>query len=251
MMIEQPWSGSLSRRQRVATAATVAALHLALGFALFAGFGDRLSAVAERTLEVIDLTPPPPPAVERRPMPKRQAQRPAGEAAPPNLKQNPTEIVAPPPIVPPLVPPPPVVVAPVAGTGAAPDAGAAAVVGPGTGAGGVGDGRGSGGAGDGDGGGGNDGYTPPRQTRGRLRNSDYPQVAGEAGVSGRVSVRYLVEENGAVTECEITRSSGNAELDQTTCRLIKERFKFRPSRDGRGNPVASYVVENHSWEVEG
>lgn len=247
MTAEHSWSGSLSRRQRVATAATVAALHLVIGFALFAGWGDRLSAVAERTLEVIDLAPPPPPAVERRLAPRRQAERPAGEAAPPNLKQNPTEIVAPPPVL--LIePPPPVVAAPVAGTGAAPDAGAAPVVGPGTGAGGFGDGRGSGGAGNGDGGGGDDGGTPPRQLRGALRNSDFPDGIG---VGGRVSVRYVINIDGRVSDCEIDRSSGNAELDATTCRLITERYRFRPARDSRGRPEAYIGVENHDWVVEG
>ena len=248
MMIEQPWSGSLSRRQRIVTAATVAALHLALGFALFAGWGDRIAAVAERTLAVIDLTPMPPPVVvERRPLPQRKAERPAGEAAPPNLKQNPTEIVAPPPVLP-IEPPPPVVAAPVAGTGAAPDAGAAPVIGPGTGAGGVGNGRGSGGAGDGDGGGGDDGDTPPRQLRGALRNSDFPEGIG---VGGRVSVRYVINIDGRVSDCKIDRSSGNAELDATTCRLITERYRFRPARDSRGRPEAYIGVENHDWVVEG
>ena len=250
MMIEQPWSGSLSRRQRIVTAATVAALHLALGFALFAGWGDRIAAVAERTLAVIDLTPMPPPVVvERRPLPQRKAERPAGEAAPPNLKQNPTEIVAPPPVLP-IEPPPPVVAAPVAGTGAAPDAGAAPVIGPGTGAGGVGNGRGSGGAGDGDGGGGDDGGTPPRQLRGALRASDYPSVAFTSGTALRIAVRYLVEINGRVTDCDVTRSSGVAELDEITCRLIRERYRFRPARDERGEPVPSYVVDTNSWFLE-
>ena len=246
MTIEQPWSGSLSRRQRIAAAATVAALHLALGFALFAGWGDRLAAVAERTLDVIDLAPPPPPAVERRPLPQRQAERRAGEAAPPNLKQNPTEIVAPPPVLP-IEPPPPVVAAPVAGTGVAPDAGAAPVAGPGTGAGGFGDGRGSGGAGEGDGG---DGGTPPRQLRGTLRASDYPSVAFTSGTALRIAVRYLVEINGRVTDCDVTRSSGVAELDEITCRLIRERYRFRPARDERGEPVPSYVVDTNSWFLE-
>jgi periplasmic protein TonB len=239
------WTGTLSRRERATTAAVVVGLHLALGWALLTTRGADVTKALESALDVILIEPLPPPLVSPSP-PERRSERKSGEAAPPDLVNKPAPIVAPPPIIPPIAPPPPVVTAPVAGAGAAPEVGAASVPGPGPGAGGIGTGRGGGGAGEGD----DDGYTPPRQIRGRLRNSDYPQNLGVAGVGGRVSVRYLVETDGRVTECEVTRSSGNAELDATTCRLITERFRFRPSRDGRGRPVASYVVENHSWVVE-
>ena len=43
---------------------------------------------------------------------------------------------------------------------------------------------------------------------------------------------------------------GNDALDDTTCRLIEERFRFDPSRDPQGRPVESMVVENHSWEID-
>lgn len=221
-------------------------LHVLLGFALLHAVSPGFSAAVDRTIIVVELVKPsPPPSQPTRPA--RRTERKSGKAAPPNLKQEPTPVVAPPPVLPVMIPT--IVTAPIAGSGAAPDAGAARVPGPGTGAAGQGDGRGAGEGGDGDGAG-DEGYVPPRQIRGRLRNSDYPQDLGVAGVGGRVSVRYLVETDGRVTECEITRSSGNAELDATTCRLITERFVFRPSRDGRGRPVASYVVENHSWVVE-
>jgi protein TonB len=39
-------------------------------------------------------------------------------------------------------------------------------------------------------------------------------------------------------------------LDETTCRLIEERFRFEPSRDRSGRPVRSRIVENHEWDVE-
>jgi protein TonB len=80
--------------------------------------------------------------------------------------------------------------------------------------------------------------------------SDLPRSADEAGVGGTVGVRYLVDTAGRVVQCAITRSSGNAELDATACRLIMQRFRFYPSRDGSGRPVRAYVVENHSWDIE-
>ncbi|HWT13829.1 MAG TPA: energy transducer TonB, partial [Allosphingosinicella sp.] len=123
-----------------------------------------------------------------------------------------------------------------------------------TGSGGLGDGTGSGG--DGGGGGGGGGYgdgrglSPPRWLRGRIRDSDYPPGLGEAGIGGTVSVRYTVETDGRVSGCMVTRSSGSGALDRTTCRVIEERFRFDPSRDGRGRPIRSQIVENHEWVVE-
>jgi protein TonB len=92
--------------------------------------------------------------------------------------------------------------------------------------------------------------TPKRLIRGRLKDSDYPRAAKDALVSGTVSVRYVVAVSGRVTDCTVTTSSGNAELDETTCRLIKDRFRFKPSKDEDGTPVDSIIVENHSWLID-
>lgn len=242
MIADSEWSGSLSRSRRATVAAAVVAIHALAALALFQ---DRIAgsqSLRERVMDVIDLERPPPPV--EKPRTDLQKRSRSGEAAPPNLKNVPTDIVAPPPVLPPIVVP--VVTAPVAGPGSAANAGAALAAGPGTGAGGQGNGRGSGGAGDGDGDG-DDGGIAPERIRGRLNNSDYPRGLGEEGVQGRVSVRYLVDEKGRVSECEVTRSSGSKVLDDTTCRLITERFRFRPSLDSRGRPVPAYIVENHEW----
>ncbi|MDP8994994.1 MAG: energy transducer TonB, partial [Pseudomonadota bacterium] len=86
--------------------------------------------------------------------------------------------------------------------------------------------------------------------RGSLRDSDYPAGLGEAGIGGRVGVRYTVETSGRVTNCIVTRSSGSDLLDRHTCRLIEQRFRFDPSRDGAGWPIRSQIVESHEWIVE-
>jgi protein TonB len=83
-----------------------------------------------------------------------------------------------------------------------------------------------------------------------MSTSDLPEELFVTGFRGTVGVRYLVVRSGRVADCEVTRSSGNATVDAVTCRLIRERFRFRPSRDGAGRPVDALVVENHSWEVE-
>ncbi|SEN56663.1 protein TonB [Sphingomonas gellani] len=239
---------SLSRQDRMVSVALTAAVTAMVGWLLLIGL--RLPGVVptEDPLAVFSVVPP-----REVPHPKtvparKHQRRKAGRAAPPNLRSTATQVVAPPPIVPVPVPPP-VVVAPVANTGAAPTQGAALRAGPGTGAGGIGDGFGSGGDGDGDGDGWRD-ETPPRRIKGRIKDSDYPKAADDAGASGTVSVRIRVNTVGRVDECVVTGSSGSAVLDETTCRLIQQRYRYEPSRDGQGRPVTSYVVFDNDWLME-
>lgn len=226
--------------------AGVALVHALLGYALITGLRLELPHKVSEQLKLIQLLPEPePPKPETRIPHQVKSARPEGEASPPNLRAEPTQIVLPPPPIQlPVVSP--VVVAPIAGQANAPSAGSADIPGPGYGAGGFGNGRGAGGEGDGDGAG---GWTPPRQIKGRIKDSDYPHAAGEAGIGGKVGVRFHVEADGRVSGCEVTQSSGSPELDNTTCRLIVERFRFRPSLDPEGRPVPATIVQNHIWEI--
>lgn len=232
------------------TKSAIAAILLqgVLGYALVVGLGVNFPQVVDNELKLFAVGPPPPPPPPEKVAPKHAtSHKREGAASPPNLKAKATEVVAPKPVLPPPVPPP-VVAALKAGLGAASSAGAAPIVGPGTGAGGVGDGTGSGGSGDGDGDG--DGE-PPVQIKGRIKDSDYPKGALDAGIGGKVGVRYVVGEDGRITNCSIAQSSGNAELDATTCRLIQERFRYRPWRDPQGRPGPSTINETHEWVPHG
>lgn len=248
-------AGGPDARERMASALAAALVQLLFGAALLWGLGGSLPRAAERTLELFDILPaPPPPPIVRPPPPVRpadsaQRRNPGreGEASPPNIRSEATQIVLPPPVIP-LPVPSPMVAAPVAGIGSDASSGAAEIRGPGTGAGGIGNGRGSGAGGDGDGGGGGS-DRPPRHLRGRLGNSDYPEALGVQGAGGTVSVRFTVALDGRAVNCRITDSSGYPALDALTCRLIERRYRFDPSRDGRGRPILSDVVEDHTWEV--
>ncbi|OYY90753.1 MAG: hypothetical protein B7Y45_06085 [Sphingomonas sp. 28-66-16] len=221
-------------------------LQLTLGYLLVVGLTVGFPRQLPDALKLFVVTPPPTPAIDP-PRPKHQAApKPQGAASPANLKAKPTEVVAPPPVILPPTPPP-VAVALEAGNDAAPDAGASLVRGPGTGSGGSGDGSGSGGRGDGDGGGSG---TPLRRTGGRITGRDYPRGPFEAGIGGTLFVRYVVGVKGRVTDCTVVRSSGNAELDGVTCRLITERFRFKPRRNAAGKPIPSVIVEDHTWVVD-
>lgn len=236
------------RADRIKGAAAAAIVQVLLGYALITGLAVRLPDRVTDDLKSFSLTPEvrPPPVEKIRPHPVRAAKA-EGAASPPNLRSRATEIIAPIPIVP-VTMPPPVVTAPVAGIGADRSAGAADIAGPGTGSGGVGNGTGDGRYGNGEGDGGRD--TPPRHRSGRLKYSDNPTLSDTGGVGGTVSVSYAVEANGRVTDCIVTRSSGNRALDETTCQLIEKRFRFSPRRDERGKAQRSIVEEDHEWVIE-
>lgn len=231
-----------NRWRGVVGALLIEALLAALVLAGLATNGGRHMPDTLAVFTALPPSPPPPPPVRHNP---RESRHREGASAPPNIRSHATELELPTPLVQPLVPPPPVVVALHANTGLQASQGAAPTPGPGTGAGGVGNGTGSGDEGDGDG----DGGQAPMLRHGRLRDSDYPREAGAAGIGGSVGVRYLVNPDGHVSDCQVTRSSGSTLLDRTTCRLIEERFQFRPALDGARRPVPSYIVETHSWSV--
>ena len=232
-------------RNRLPAAIVAAAIPAALLWLLVTGSPSTMAGRDAPAIDIFAVPPPPPPVtrrVEKRPSPSR---RPEGAAAPPNLRSRATPVAAPPPVIPvPSV----VVAAPTPLAGPDPSTGSAAIAGPGTGAGGIGTGLGSGAGGDGDGGGGDE--TPPEWRSGRLRDGDFPDALRETTGGGAVGVRYTVTTAGRVTNCRVTRSSGIALLDQTTCRLIVARFRFRPSRDAAGRPVAADIVETHEWVNE-
>ncbi len=238
----------ISGADRIKAAVIAVATVAAVGFLLVYALGYQAVRAASEDLKTFNVAlSPPPPREPPPPPPEHQAARTEAAAAPMNLRAKATPVVAPTPIVPPLAPSPPVIAASIAEQGPAPSAGAADRPGPGTGAGGAGDGFGGGGRGDGDGGGGSfERETPPRKVGGRLSIRDLPPDLADAG-GGTVGVRYIVEADGRVSSCRVTNSSGLPELDDLTCRLIRERFRYRPSLDADRRPVPVTVIENHSW----
>lgn len=238
-----------NRGDRIMAAAAAAALQALLLYALIAGLAVKLPHEARERLVLLHILPEKPPPPEKIVPPPERKSRPEGKASPPNLRSKATPVVAPPRVVE-LPVPQTIVTAPRPGPGDDPSSGAADIAGPGQGAGGEGNGFGGGGYGDGDGGGGRGRGTPPRLRQGRIRDRDYPAGARRDLIGGTVTVLYTVAVSGRVTKCDILRSSGSAELDETTCRLIMERFRYEPSRDPRGRPVQSRVMANHSWIVD-
>ena len=144
------------------------------------------------------------------------------------------------------------IAAPIAADGNGPSAGAADVPGPGTGAGGIGNGRGSGLSGDGAGGGGGGGTGLARYARyirGGISDRDWPDGDFAPGRKYVVGLRFTVMPNGRVRNCQVTRTSGSAVLDRTTCRLLETRMRYEPARNAEGRPVPQVIPGTHDWDV--
>ncbi|GAA0737346.1 energy transducer TonB [Sphingomonas japonica] len=233
----------LSRRRRIGAAVAALALHAALALLLL-GIAVRPTVTIEaEPIALFDVPDPPPPSPLPPPAAIAAAPLAEGATAPAGVRATPPPLVMPPPIVP--LPLPPVLnIAPVAGSGDAPDAGAAPKD-SGSGAGGIGAGSGSGaeGSGPGGGGGGGGGGTRARLLRGAIGDRDYPAAARRSGAMGSVTVRFTVDAGGRPGGCSVTASSGNAALDAATCRLIEARFRYAPARDASG----AAVPEARGW----
>ena len=62
----------------------------------------------------------------------------------------------------------------------------------------------------------------------------YPEIARKAGVEGRVTIQFIVDENGKVTEPAVIRGIG-AGCDEEALRVVREA-RFKPGKQ-RGKPV--------------
>ena len=240
------YRSDLNARDKGGAIAAVVAIHAALLFALLHLSGRIDLADPQRVLRVFDVNeipqPPPQPKV---PPSAEQAQKPRdkeGAASPENLRSQATPVVAPKPEIS-LPATPPIAVTETPNEGAAPTQGASNVPGPGTGAGGTGTGTGSGGAGSGTGGGGDGIAARAQLLTPSLRSHDYPPALRRRLAEGRAPfVMFTVLPNGRVSGCRTYQSSGDAELDEMTCRLVSARFVYRPAYNRRGEPVPSQMA---------
>jgi protein TonB len=231
---------------RFIAAALSAAIHLAVLAALLLWHFSPSPPVASSALSVVELPAPQPPE-EKKPPPPPEPHKTGGKAkseaaAPPAPKAASAPLAA---AIVPLVAPsfaPP----PTPSTGNQQSSGNA-LAGTGSGAGGTGNGTGRGGAGEGGSGGTREG-TAPEVVRGDFKPSDYPKALREAGPRGRTWTEVMVAPNGRPVSCQVTRTSGTGLLDTETCRIIMQRFRFRPGRDAAGRAVLAPFYIDIAWE---
>lgn len=216
------------RRVKLGVIVLVALLHVAAILALIRAFAPDFTAQAvetiTRTLTVTITAPPPPPEPQVEP-------KPAGAAGEAGKKAVPREVKAEKPKVEIAKVP-----APRASSTGSADTSGARDSGSGTGAGGAGSGTGSGAGGNGQGG----GASKPVHISGRIdRASDFPIPPGgrEARIGKAVILALTISPDGRATACRIYKSSGLPDTDEVTCRLAKERLRFKPALNAAGEPV--------------
>lgn len=224
-MASQPW---MDERDRIVAALGVVAVHAVLAALLLLGLAGRpLKPEETGSLKTFNLPPPPRPQAR----PKRAPSRPKGQAS---AQLAPASTVPKPVLVLPVPEIPaggPVATPKSAGMGSA-------TAGAGTGAGG--EGAGTGGA----------PASRARQIKGRITNADYPRTARRNGAEGTVGVMFNVGPEGRAHDCAIVQSSGSADLDNITCRLIEHRFRYEPARDAQGQAVPDRMAGQQSWWME-
>ncbi|HEY9091812.1 energy transducer TonB [Parasphingorhabdus sp.] len=90
----------------------------------------------------------------------------------------------------------------------------------------------------------------PRGNPGNWANAnDYPSRALREEREGTTSFRVTVGTDGRVSSCQITGSSGHADLDEATCKNIQRRARFRPALDSNGEPMVATWSSRVRWQI--
>ncbi|HEU4961911.1 MAG TPA: energy transducer TonB [Sphingomonas sp.] len=204
---------------RVVASVIVAVLLAVLGYAFVTGLAYQYVKKVANKMDTFDVAPPPPPPppdVPPPPPPPDQPMTPPPVVSPPPIVRTPTPpvqiqtVTTPPPVVNLTPPAPPAPPAP----------------------------------------------PPPRISKaagvrgnpGQYFGPDaYPPAAIRAGAQGRVVAKLTVGTNGRVTDCVVQTSSGNNDLDETTCRIARSRVRFTPAQDQNGNPIVSSYTLPVRW----
>jgi periplasmic protein TonB len=241
------FASASERNDRLKSAAAVLLIHAFASLAILSAFDVSAGTLVTKALNNLNVINIPVPAVVADDKPKLATPDPEGAASAANIKKSSAPFEAPKPLV--KIPPrKPLPAAPKAGKGRDNDAGTAETPGTGTGAGGVGSGFGSGNGGDGTGGGGV--ASRAKLISGRIKNSDYPKSATTAKQGGTVTAHFTVGTDGRASNCRVVKSSGNADIDATTCRLIEQRFRYEPARNRAGQPITDVTGWQQSWWLE-
>jgi len=80
-----------------------------------------------------------------------------------------------------------------------------------------------------------------------VSDEDYPSNAVRNEEQGTTRFRLAVGPDGKVKECTVTSSSGSSALDSTTCKLMKQRAKFTPAKNNRGELTSDTVASAIRW----
>lgn len=84
-----------------------------------------------------------------------------------------------------------------------------------------------------------------------ITQADYPAAARRVGAEGTVGIRLDIDAGGRPTECLVTSSSGNRDLDMAACRIMAARGRFNPARNAGGTAIPGSFVTRVRWTLRG
>lgn len=82
-----------------------------------------------------------------------------------------------------------------------------------------------------------------------LTDDDYPRGSLARREKGLVGFELAIDAAGLPTNCTVRESSGFAELDAATCRLMSERSNFLPAIDAQGRRQPSSRKGRIAWRL--
>lgn len=78
---------------------------------------------------------------------------------------------------------------------------------------------------------------------------DYPTSALAARAQGDTHAVIDVGVDGRSSNCRVIRSSGNQEIDKTTCMIVTKRARYKPALTKNGEKVAAPLYLTFRWEI--
>lgn len=79
-------------------------------------------------------------------------------------------------------------------------------------------------------------------------NTHYPVVAAENGVQGRVSISFVVEKDGSITDVQVARPV-DPSLDKEAARVVKSMPKWQPGKQNGSFVRVRYIVPDRKSVV--
>ncbi len=214
---------------RIVAIVIVVLIHLALGYALVSGLAYSAVKKAVERVTTVDVEEPEEVPEEEEPPPPEEVPEtaPPPPVAPPppiNVSTTPppiqTQTTIPPPAPPARIIPPPAPPAPPAPPPAPPPPRFEPK-----------------------------GATPRNNAGSWVTTNDYPRRALREGAEGVTRVSLSIGTNGRVSDCRVSGSSGNSELDAAACKNVKRRARFRPATDGDGNETTGSYSTSIRWQM--
>jgi protein TonB len=91
--------------------------------------------------------------------------------------------------------------------------------------------------------------TDPKVASGQPIRDIYPATAVRDRHQGTVYFTLTVAADGKVETCEITKSSGWADLDGALCTEMSRHVRFEPARDDQGDPVEGKFSSRFTFKL--